>query len=93
MTAITQIGPNIQNFEVPGVIMVISPTSNFQVSGVIKARIYVVIKPQKSGVIAIPLKKVNLRFFSSNFLNELDSKSPAIFQKPHFIPWFQSVKL
>ena len=44
MTDITPVGPNIQNFEVPGVIVVISPTPNFQVPGVIK--------PQKSGVIA-----------------------------------------
>ena len=35
MTAITPVGPNIQNFEVPGVIAVISPNSNFQVPGVI----------------------------------------------------------
>ena len=47
MTDITPFGPNIQNFEVPGGIVVISPTPNFQVPGVIK--------PQKSGVIATPL--------------------------------------
>ena len=44
MTDITPVGPNIQNFEVPGVIVVISPTPNFQVPGVIK--------PKKSGFIA-----------------------------------------
>ena len=52
MTDITPVGPNIQNFEVPGVIVVISPTPNFQVPGVIKPQMSVVIKPQKSGVIA-----------------------------------------
>ena len=55
MTAITPFGLNIQNFEVPGVIVVISLTQNFQVPGVIKPQMSVVIKPQKSGVIATPL--------------------------------------
>ena len=55
MTAIPPVGPNIENFEVPGVIVVISPTPNFQVPGVIKPQMSVVIKPQKSGVIATPL--------------------------------------
>ena len=54
MTALTPVGPNIQNFEVPGVIVVILPTPNFQVPGVIQPQMSVVIKPQKSGVIAIP---------------------------------------
>ena len=43
MTAITPVGPNIPNFEVPVVIAVISSDPNFQVPGVIK--------PVKSGVI------------------------------------------
>ena len=52
MTALTPVGPNIQNFEVPGVIVVILPTPNFQVPGVVTPQMSVVIKPQKSGVIA-----------------------------------------
>ena len=36
MTAITPVGPNIQNFEVPGVIAVISPNPNFHDAGIIK---------------------------------------------------------
>ena len=51
MTAITPVGPNIQNFEVPGDIAVISPNPNFQVPGVIKPQNSIFIKPQKSGVI------------------------------------------
>ena len=51
MTTITQIGLYIQNFQVPGVIAVISPNPNFQVPGVIKLQKSVVLKPQKSGAI------------------------------------------
>ena len=52
MIVITPVRPNILNFKVPGVIVVISPTPNFQVPGVIKPKMSVVIKPRNSGVIA-----------------------------------------
>ena len=55
MATLTPVGQNIKNFEAPGVIAVISPNSNFQVSGVIEPQKFVVIKPQKSGVIVTPL--------------------------------------
>ena len=38
MTAITPVGPNIQNFEVPGVIAVISSNLNFHDPGIIKPK-------------------------------------------------------
>ena len=55
MTSITPVGPIIQNFGIPGVKAVISPNPNFQVSGVREPQDYGVIKPQKSGVIVLPL--------------------------------------
>ena len=58
MATLTPVGQNIKNFEVPGVIAVISPYSNFQVPGVIEPQKSVVIKPQKSGVIVTPLYHV-----------------------------------
>ena len=68
MTTITPVGPTIQNFEVPGIKVVISPNPNFQVPGVIKPQMSVVIKPKKSGVIANPL------YLNKEFHNCLRSK-------------------
>ena len=38
MTAITPVGPKIQNLEVPGVIAVISQNPNFQDPGIVKPK-------------------------------------------------------
>ena len=54
MTTLTAVGQSIQNFQVPGVIAVLSPNPNFQVPGVIEPQLSGVIKPQKSGVIVTP---------------------------------------
>ena len=74
MNAIAPVGLNIQNFEVPGVIVVISPTPNFQVPGVIKPQMSVVIKPQKSGVIATPPVEKIGRKFKLSYWTDFDRK-------------------
>ena len=51
MTAITPVGPIIQNFGIPGVKTVISANPNLQVPDVIEPQESGVIKPQTFGAI------------------------------------------
>ena len=78
MNVIIPVRPNIQNFEVPGVIVVISPTPNFQVPVVIRPQMSVVIKPKKAGVIAtLPCNNYTILIKMQNLFHFQCLKCPA----------------